>query len=337
MLPHDASRGLDWAGFWPGRVVDVNDPDRSGRIRVRVEQPYGNPAAEDGEIQDTQLPWAFPMFHPGVLTGEYHVPPVGAQVWVGWFGSSPEYPIWIGGSVPAAELPAEFSGSYEGTLGPKTRFVKNAGLQVFEMRWKTAEEEIRLETATGVRIRIVQADALGGPKILLETPSGFRIILDQKLQQIQMATPSGRLFLLDDVAQLARLATASQSLELLDASGAMNLVATSTMALTAPSSITITTLALILNTAVITVAAALALTAVGLLTLTGAGVVIATTAAAVAIGSLAGAKKALVNIDFLTAAYDVHGHGGVTTGAGVSGVPTVLSAPGHTTTNTLAD
>ena len=52
------------------------------------------------------------------------------------------------------------------------------------MRWKEAEEEIRVETAGGVVLRLQDAAALGGPKVLLQTPNGFSLLVDEQTKKI---------------------------------------------------------------------------------------------------------------------------------------------------------
>jgi hypothetical protein len=283
-------------GLWPGTVVSDEDPDKEGKLRVRVDQFYG--AADESEkIEDTDLPWARPgQFLAGAGSGTPRTPEVGAGVWVGFWGGSRSKPVWFGGFYGAGEVPSEFTSAY--TPGPKTWLTKTPHDHAIEMRWVESEEEIRIETADGIKIRLQDADALEGPRILLETPGGFQIVVDEKTQKIEALTPAGRTLLIDDQNQLAKLATIAQVVEMLDASGAMNLTATGTMTLTATQ----------LTLAVATISVAiLSLTATGLLTLTGAGVSIVTTAAAVTIGSVAAATSVVLST-FLLTKYDNHTH-----------------------------
>ena len=61
--------------IYTGRVVNNNDPEKNGKVQVRVFSVY------DDDIQDSDLPWALPDFSfVGSLVGNFTVPPVGAIV-----------------------------------------------------------------------------------------------------------------------------------------------------------------------------------------------------------------------------------------------------------------
>lgn len=285
-------------GLWPGTVVSDEDPDKEGKLQVRVDQFYGKASAAE-KIEDPDLPWARPGgFAAGADSGTPRTPEVGAGVWVGFWGGKRAFPVWFGGFYGAGEVPSEFTSAY--TPGPKTWLTKTPHGHAIEMRWVESEEEIRIETKNGIKIRLQDADALEGPRILLETKDGeYKLLVDAKLKKIEAFTKDGRRLLIDDQNQLVRLAALAQTLEMLDTgAGAMNLTTADTMTLTAVK--------LVLALGTIT-ATALALTATGLLALSGAGVSIVTTAAAVAIGSAA-AATAVVLATFLTAKYDIHTH-----------------------------
>lgn len=294
-------------GFWPGTVVSDQDPDKEGKLQVRVDQFYGKAEATQ-KIEDADLPWAFPGgFLAGSGSGSPRTPAIGAGVWVGFWGGSREHPVWFGGYYGAGEVPSEFSGAY--APGPKTWLTKTPHGHAIEMRWVEGEEELRIETAGGIKIRLQDADALGGPKALVELPSGRTLVLDDK-------------------ARLVKLAALAQQLEMLDTSGALNLTAANTITLTA------TQLTLALATISATV---LTLAATGVLALSGAGVSIISTAAAVAIGSAA-ASSAVVLAAFLTK-YDAHTHS-YSPGPSPSvqtGPPVPLSAPADQSQNVVVD
>jgi len=139
-------------GCYPGVVVSGVDPLLAGAIRVRVDQVYGA-ASEMEKIEDADLPLARPCFPvTGKLSGSAWVPPVGAGVWVMFWGGQIEFPVWIGGFYGAGDTPTEFASSY--APEPKTRLVKVFGGHVFEMRWEPTLSEIRLQTQLGSFLRI---------------------------------------------------------------------------------------------------------------------------------------------------------------------------------------
>jgi len=85
-------------GKYRGVVVNNVDPEQIGRIQVLVP--------DVSQVLPTT--WAMPcMPVAGLQMGIYHVPPMGAGVWIEFEQGDPDYPVWVGcywGT--AAELPA---------------------------------------------------------------------------------------------------------------------------------------------------------------------------------------------------------------------------------------
>lgn len=75
-------------GKYRGSVVDNDDPQGRGRLKVQVPSLLGDAATD----------WALPCFPFGGVdqTGSYLVPPVGATVWVEFEQGDLSYPIWTG-------------------------------------------------------------------------------------------------------------------------------------------------------------------------------------------------------------------------------------------------
>jgi uncharacterized protein involved in type VI secretion and phage assembly len=74
-------------GKYRGIVTDNNDPNKLGRIKVKVQDALG----------DKESGWALPaMPYAGDGVGLYLVPPVKAFVWVEFEHGDPDYPIWTG-------------------------------------------------------------------------------------------------------------------------------------------------------------------------------------------------------------------------------------------------
>jgi len=89
-------------GKYRGTVVDVDDPQKVGRIKVNV------PAVLGTEVS----PWAEPCSpYTGPGLGFYAVPPVGAAVWVEFEAGNPGRPIWSGGYWGSGELPKDQDGN----------------------------------------------------------------------------------------------------------------------------------------------------------------------------------------------------------------------------------
>lgn len=74
-------------GKYRGVVSDVNDPEKIGRIRVKVPEV----------LDDVESPWALPCApYSGNGVGAYTVPSVGAGVWIEFEAGDPARPIWTG-------------------------------------------------------------------------------------------------------------------------------------------------------------------------------------------------------------------------------------------------
>jgi hypothetical protein len=85
--------GERWYGKYSGEVGGNEDPQKQGRVQVKVPTIFG---------ADLQV-WARPCF----AYGHFFVPPVGAKVWVEFEAGDPQYPIWSGAWYPQANTPEE--------------------------------------------------------------------------------------------------------------------------------------------------------------------------------------------------------------------------------------
>jgi uncharacterized protein involved in type VI secretion and phage assembly len=99
-LSADAGR---YFGKYRGVVVDNEDPDGRGRLKLQVPSLLGDTATE----------WALPCVPFGGVdqVGTYLMPPVGALVWVEFEQGDLSYPIWTGtywtgGMAAPADTPA---------------------------------------------------------------------------------------------------------------------------------------------------------------------------------------------------------------------------------------
>lgn len=82
-------------GTYCGVVEKVNDPEKMGRVKVRVPHVYGSIGLND-------LPWALPVGLPAGNSafsgGISHLPEPGDQVFVRFLDGEPEKPIWEWGN-----------------------------------------------------------------------------------------------------------------------------------------------------------------------------------------------------------------------------------------------
>jgi hypothetical protein len=305
-----------WIGRWPGVVVSTQDPLRLGRVRVRVPQVYGD-TPEDDFIPDGDLPWAIPSFP----THDYHADfEVGDGVWVEFWGGNPNFPIWCGQFVGDGDAPSEFTSSYSPT--PKTRILRTTNGHTIEMRWVAGQEKIRLKTAAGSFIEMLDSPVEGGIKIVAETPGGRRMELSDfaAASRVAIETPTQKVEVVDTPTPAVNVTgTAVVTVQ------GGSVVLTSTGGPPVTHTFTGPLVYSILSSLTYTIALALTMTITGLATITGGtGLLLLTLAGVVSLG-MAGAKFKLVDSRFF-AFYDAHTHP-VTTAPGVTGVPTVPSTP----------
>jgi hypothetical protein len=311
-------------------VVDDKDPEQRNRVRVRSAHVYGA-AVEEERIGDLELPWALPAQAVFGGTGESWTPPIGSAVWVMFLGGSHEDPIYWGGYSITADAIPEHKTSYGPS--PATRIIKTLNGHAFEMRYKVGEEYINLSTALLVALKLIDSEALGGPKVLLQTPAMYRLVLDEKLGIITLATPGGFSLVINQSGAVISITTAAgNSVTLSDAAGIAVTTPGPLLSLSAVAGV----LSLSALTLTLVATAALSLSATAVLAITGGtGLALLTAAGLVTLG-VAGSFQALATAQFVNTTYATHTHA-VTTAPGVTGVPVPLPVPGDLTTNTMAN
>jgi hypothetical protein len=143
--------------FYLGQVVDINDPRKSGRARVRVFGLF------DG-LEDQDIPWASQIsglsFGRGGA-GTISIPKLGAVVVVQFDGQNYYKMNYYGEKDYAQDMLAEIADSYEGAQvlmydteaepGPLTLFYTKKKGAVFSL----GNAKIQLDTQDGGQLRIV--------------------------------------------------------------------------------------------------------------------------------------------------------------------------------------
>jgi len=87
-------------GIYPGKCVDISDPERRARIKITVPQITGE------AVSNWALPCRAPETSNGTpirphntgiaLTRMPTVPALESVVWVMFVGGDPNFPVWIG-------------------------------------------------------------------------------------------------------------------------------------------------------------------------------------------------------------------------------------------------
>lgn len=77
----------NYYGKYKAIVVDINDPDAMGRIKVRCPAIYGEYASG----------WCMPCIPNAIdYNGDFFIPPVGEGVWIEFEAGNTDYPIYSG-------------------------------------------------------------------------------------------------------------------------------------------------------------------------------------------------------------------------------------------------
>lgn len=171
-----------WYGKYRGFVVDNDDPDHRGRLRVRIPAVLGN--AVTG--------WALPCLplggRPGL--GAFWLPDVGAALWVEFEAGDIDHPIWSGTLWPeTVSAPEDAQGR------PAMRLIVTKAGHSLELDDTEGEEQVRLRHREGTELVVdpegamTLSDARGnrlafdpdpnGATVTLEDANGNKLVLAQ--------------------------------------------------------------------------------------------------------------------------------------------------------------
>ena len=155
-------------GYYIGEVVDVKDPEKLGRCRLRVGNVYGDETA----VGD--LPWAIPeASFIGSLKGSMVVPPVGALVYVRFDKGEIYLPVYGNKVLNTSQLPTNKDVDYPNTLV----FFETDNGDKFEIN--TLKRTTTFEHASGSKVvmddKKVEIEHLSGSKITIDTAGNVTI------------------------------------------------------------------------------------------------------------------------------------------------------------------
>lgn len=169
-------------GIWDGEVVEVKDPSRMGRVRVRVYLIHGN----DAESPDGTLPWADVNYWGGGYDwGEFDPPPVGTKVHVAFKMGDEDQPIVVGcvRGKPSASQYMQTKFDTDGAV-PKWATPSNELETPKDIFQDEAADELHPHRKTWRK-------SFKGHTILVEEKDGseFLKILDRAGQVLEMSCP----------------------------------------------------------------------------------------------------------------------------------------------------
>lgn len=161
-------------GKYRGLVTDNRDPDKRGRLKLRV------PAI----LADQETDWALPClpFSGMAGAGLFLVPEVDAQVWVEFEAGDLNRPIWTGGFWPKADQVPEEASRDE----PTTRLLQTPSGHVLQFDDASGEEQIRLHHASDAELVIDNNGSL-----TLTDAKGNQLTLDAENREILIEDANG--------------------------------------------------------------------------------------------------------------------------------------------------
>jgi len=178
-------------GTYGGIVEANNDPEKLGRVKVRVPHVYGSTVSGSGYISTNDLPWALPAGMPAggsaKAGGFSHIPEIGDKMWVRFLDGEPEKPVWEWGMQSVLDRDTLGLHSYktnpDGSVGePDRSFWTRYGHGI-----EFNAGGMIVTTSAGYRIVINDSSAAGlnDGSITVTTPLGNSMKLDDLDSSLQ--------------------------------------------------------------------------------------------------------------------------------------------------------
>ena len=166
-------------GKYRGFVVDNDDPEHLGRVRVTVPSVLG----------ETVSGWALPCLPFGGLgdQGMFMVPEIDSAVWVEFEEGNLDRPIWVGVYWRSGDVPSEAAVS-----PPTTRVIKTPSGHVLAFDDAQGGEQIRLQHPSDAEVVV---DENGS--IALTDASGARLNLDASSNTVIVEDSNGNRLTMD--------------------------------------------------------------------------------------------------------------------------------------------
>jgi hypothetical protein len=172
---------------YAGSVENNQDPEKLGRLKVRVPHVYGIDSGTTGYIGTNDLPWAMPAGLPAGGSPESggftQLPTIGDRVWVRFLDGEPEKPIW--------------------EWGMQT-FDHRDTLKLHTYEQGTGRQPVGRPNRTAWT-RYSHAIEINAGSIIATTSAGYRVVWTDATTtsafdgNIKASTPMGNFWMLDDL------------------------------------------------------------------------------------------------------------------------------------------
>lgn len=167
-------------GKYRGFVVDNQDPDKLGRLKVQIPSVLG----------ETVTGWALPCLPYGGLSdqGLFMVPEVDAQVWVEFEAGDLNLPIWTGCFWRPEDVPEEAAKDE-----PTTRLLKTPSGHRLQFDDASGEEKITLYHSAEAQVLMDENGSIAltdanGSQLTLDVEGGRILIEDNNGNSIDMSS-----------------------------------------------------------------------------------------------------------------------------------------------------
>lgn len=175
-------------GTYVGIVEDNKDPEKLGRVKVRVPHVYGAVGGVFGTIPTNTLPWALPLGLPAggsnASGGLSMLPEPGDQVAVQFLDGEPEKPCWqwlMQTQSQAKTLKLhEYGQSAQSAVGAPDRAILTRYGHSLELK----DQQVTLTTAEGQQVLLQTSQSTAGGSAALQTPKGQSVTVNDLSESV---------------------------------------------------------------------------------------------------------------------------------------------------------
>ncbi len=185
---------MELLGTYAGTVESVEDPEKIGRLKVRVPAVYGPAGTKENSIATSDLPWALPTGMPAGGTSSsgafMWLPGIGDHVFVRFLDGVPEKPIWEWGGQDRQQKKVfpfwqQYPGAYTDAATPDTTALLRHGHAI-----EISPGGVMATTSYGYALVLTDAGDQGFGLAQLLTAKGYQLTFDDNKDQLTVYAPT---------------------------------------------------------------------------------------------------------------------------------------------------